>query len=129
MALLFRLLIGVPVFVGLCLMIVFGFSFFVHPGGVYGSSLAAFFAVFFSAQAYAIWRILLFRRVEATPPHPAVGGGSAGSGGVGGGPAPRPPDAGKPAPLIPPHTHHLAAAQELPPSDKAQSLPVDLHED
>src|SRR5947207_375574 len=32
-------------------------------------------------------------------------------------------DAGKPAPLRPAPTHHLAAAKELPPSEKTHSLP------
>ena len=33
--------------------------------------------------------------------------------------------AGKPVPLRPAPTHHLAAAKDLPPSDKTHSLPKD----
>jgi hypothetical protein len=44
-------------------------------------------------------------------------GGSGGSSGLWG--------AGKPAPLKPSPTHHLAAAKEWPPSDKTHSWPKD----
>jgi hypothetical protein len=37
----------------------------------------------------------------------------------------RPPDAGKPSPLMPSPTHHLAAAKALPPSDETYLFPID----
>jgi hypothetical protein len=128
MALLFRLLLGIPMFVMLCALAALGVSFTVHSDTLGQRFTWAGLTAFFGLLAFAIWRILLFRRAEAASPQPAVGGASAGTGGVGGGPSSRTPDAGKPSPLIPSQTHHLAAASELPPSDKTQSLPHDLHE-
>ena len=38
---------------------------------------------------------------------------------------PRPPDAGRPAPLRPAPTHHLVALKAVPPSDETHLLPYD----
>src|SRR5580704_7034679 len=70
----FRLLIGVPLFTILCLLFVFSVFLAAQPSGpgkfpvpnvFTGVGLAALFA----ALAYAIWRILLFRRAERAHAH------------------------------------------------------------
>ncbi len=120
MALFFRFLLGIPMFAALCAISALGISLAVQPGTVSLRVEGLCLAALFAAQAFAIWRILLFRRADAARPQPALGGGTGG-----GSPGSRPPDAGKPSPLTPSPTHHLSAAEELPPSDKAQSFPHD----
>ena len=125
MALFFRMLLGVPLFATLfgisALCILFAFDSGTPSLRLQYTALAGLFA----AQAYAIWRILLFPRPALASPQPPIGDGSARSDNSGGDPHPRPPDAGKSSPLTPSQTHHLSAAKELPPSDKTQSLPHD----
>jgi len=77
MALIFRWLVGVPFFVISCLLSISGVYLAIEP-----NSLETFpkpanlpflgLALFFAVLAYAIWRILLYRRAEtARPPDDA----------------------------------------------------------
>ena len=76
--------------------------------------------LFLGAVGFTTWMILRHGVVWAY--------GSARSSGTQAGPSPGsapPDDAGKPVPVKPPPTHHLVAAKDLPPSDKAHSFPKD----
>lgn len=150
MTLFLRYLIGAPMFVMLGALFLITFFRLTLPI-VFGdfpdeSEFAQLLlAPFFAMLAYAIWRILLFRPAASVYAFHSADSGSTGNGSDGGDilsppsdgiPPPPPPDdippsppaAGKPAPLIPRPTHHLAAAKELPPSEKTQSYPHDLRE-
>lgn len=115
MAVFIRFFLGVPMFAILCVIsAAFAFAV-VRPETMAQRLLWTTLAAFFAAQAYAIWSILLARRAEPAH-HRSPGGGSSG---------PRRPDAGKPAPLNPSPSHHLAAAKELPPSEATRTFPHD----
>jgi hypothetical protein len=122
MALFIRLLLGIPMFAMLCAISALGISLAVQSSTVGLRLQGMELAVFFAVLAFAIWRILLFRRAESSHSRLALGGGSSGGGSSG---SPGPPDAGKPSPLSPSETHHLAAAKDVPPLDKSHSLPHD----
>ena len=78
---------------------------------------AAFFALASCALVHVIWRLLKIAWTSRARALMEGGGGSSGSSGLSG--------AGKPAPLKPAPTHHLAAAKEWPPSDETHSFPKD----